>query len=203
MIFSNDYNMKISAWEKKLPELVKDNNYKWIAKNHKKIYEYIRSKYTNKNTLKGHISVLAGILRELDTLPRVQQRYSKISTDLCLELQDESKKQELLPQRKQNFVLFQDIVKRREQFRKLFEADKSNNKNNLSYVLLSLYTMQPPLRQDYKDMQIVDVLPKNKKLNYLLHKNNKYYVVIRDDKVIQSHGSAQFELSNELNNFEG
>ena len=72
MNFSNDYNMKVSTWEKKLPELVKDNNYKWIAKNHKKIYEYITQHYTNKNTLKGHISVLAGILRTLDTLPLVQ-----------------------------------------------------------------------------------------------------------------------------------
>ena len=71
-----------------------------------------------------------------------------------------AKKQELLPQRKDNFVLFHDIVKRREQFRQLFEQDKTNNKYNLSYVLLSLYTMQPPIRMEYKDMEIVNVLPK-------------------------------------------
>ena len=106
MNFSADYNMKISTWEKKLPELVKDNNYKWIERNHKKIYEYITQHYTNKNTLKGYISVLAGILRALDTLPLIQKKYSKIATDLCLELQDESNKQELLPQRKENFVFF-------------------------------------------------------------------------------------------------
>ena len=98
--------MKVSTWEKKLPELVKDNNYKWIAKNHKKIYEYITQHYTNKNTLKGHISVLAGILRALDTLPLIQKKYSKVATDLCLELQDESKKQELLPQRKKISFFF-------------------------------------------------------------------------------------------------
>jgi len=200
MNFSPDYNMKVSTWEKKIPELVQDNNYKWIAKNHKKIYEYITTHYTNKNTLKGHISVLAGILRALDTLPLIQKRYSKIATELCLELQDESKKQELLPQRKENFVFFQDIVKRREQFRELFLNDKTNNKYNLSWVLLSLNTYQPPIRMEYKDMQIVDALPKNKKQNYLLHKNGKYYVVIRNDKVIKSHKAAQFELPQELNN---
>ena len=32
MNFSNDYKMKIATWEKKLPEVVKDDNYKWIAK---------------------------------------------------------------------------------------------------------------------------------------------------------------------------
>ena len=105
MNFSTGYMMKISTWEKKLPELVKNDNYKWIAKNHKKIYEYITTHYTNKNTLKGHISVLAGILRTLDTLPLIQKKYSKIATELCLELQNDSKKQELLPQRKEFFCL--------------------------------------------------------------------------------------------------
>ena len=62
MNFSADYMMKISTWEKKLPELVKDNSYKWTATNHEKVYEFITSHYVNKNTLKGHISVLAGIL---------------------------------------------------------------------------------------------------------------------------------------------
>ena len=174
MNFSNDYKMKIATWEKKLPEIVQDNNYKWVAKNHKKIFEYITTHYENKNTLKGHISVLSGILRDLNTLPGMQKKYSKIATDLNLELQDESKKQELLPQRKNNFVLFGDIVKRREQFKKLFEHDRTNNKNNLSWVLLSLYTMQPPTRMEYKNMKIVDVLPKNKKENYLLRENDKY-----------------------------
>ena len=200
MNFSADYIIKISTWEKKLPEIVKNNNYKWIATNHKKIYEYITSHYTNKNTLKGHVSVLAGILKALDTLPRVQKQYSKISTELCLELQNESKKQELLPQRKDNFVFLQDIITRREQFGQLFEQDKTNNKYNLSWVLLSLYSMQPPIRMEYKNMLIVNVLPKNKKQNFLLNKNGKYFVVIRDDKVIKSHGPDQFELSNELNN---
>ena len=82
MNFSNDYKMKIATWEKKLPEIVQDNNFKRIPKNHKKIYEYITSHYEDKNTLKGHISVLSGILRELDVLPGIQKKYSKIATDL-------------------------------------------------------------------------------------------------------------------------
>ena len=59
--------------------------------------------------------------------------------------------------------------------------------------------MQPPIRMEYKNMQIVTALPKNTKQIFLLNKNSKYYAVIRDDKVIKSHGADQFELSNELN----
>ena len=199
MNFSADYMMKISTWEKKLPELVKDNNYKWIAKNHKQIFEYIMKNYENKNTLKGHLSVLSGILKALDKQPRAMKKYSKMATELCLELQNESKNQELLPQRKDNFVSLEDIM-RRNQFKYAFKQDRTNNKYNLSWVLLSLYTMQAPIRMEYKNMEIVNVLPRNKKQNYLLNKNGKYYVVIRDDKVIKSHGPDQFELSSELNN---
>ena len=73
MNFSADYQMKISTWAKKLPELVRDDNYKWIGKYHKQIFEYIMKNYENKNTLKGHFSVLAGILKALDTQPRAQK----------------------------------------------------------------------------------------------------------------------------------
>ena len=186
MNFSNDYKMKIATWEKKLPEIVKDDNNKWIAKNHKKIYEYITTHYENKKHVKrAYISVIRNSERIRYTA-RYTEEIFKIATDLNLELQTESKKQELLPQRKQNFVFFQDVVKRREDFRKLFEHDKPNNKNNLSWVLLSLYTMQPPIRMEYKNMKVVTALPKNTKQNFLLNKNNKYYVVIRDDKVVKS-----------------
>ena len=163
MEFSNDYMTKISTWEKKLPDLVRNDNYNWIAKNHKQIFEYIMKNYENKNTLKGHLSVLSGILKALDKQPRAMKKYSKMATELCLELQNESKNQELLPQRKDNFVSLEDIIRQRDQFKYAFEQDRSNNKYNLSWVLLSLYTMQPPIRMEYKDMEIVNVLPKNKK----------------------------------------
>ena len=44
MSFSADYQVKISTWKKKLPELVKHDNYKWIGKYHKQIFEYMMKK---------------------------------------------------------------------------------------------------------------------------------------------------------------
>ena len=86
-----------------------------------------------------------------------------MATELCMELQDESKNQELSQTRKENSITLEDIIKRREQLRQVFEQDKTNNKYNLSWVLPSLYTMQPPLRQDYANMPVVSVTPKTKK----------------------------------------
>ena len=68
------------------------------------------------------------------------------------------------------------------------------------YLLLSLYTYQPPLRMDYNDMAIVKTVPKNKKLNYIWDNNGKYKIIIRNDKVIKSHGPLILDLNDTLNN---
>ena len=65
--------------------------------------------------------------------------------------------------------------------------------------MLSLYTHQPPNRQIYRSMLIVDKIPGNNN-NFILKKGNKYYVIIQDDKVISTYGSATFELNDNLNN---
>ena len=48
--------------------------------------------------------------------------------------------------------------------------------------------MQPPIGMEYKNMETVNVLPKNNKQSFILRKNNKYFILIRDHKVIKSHG---------------
>ena len=68
------------------------------------------------------------------------------------------------------------------------------------YFLLSLYTYQPPLRMDYKDMAIVKTVPKNKKLNYIWDNNRKYNIIIKNDKVIESHGPIILDINDTLNN---
>ena len=71
------------------------------------------------------------------------KKYNDESIRLLKEIQDTSKHQELLPQRVQNDITFRDIEKRRDELGSLFNLNKSNNKYNLMYLLLSLYTYQP------------------------------------------------------------
>ena len=123
-----------------------DDNLKWIVTNHSKIYDYIKNSYKNDNTKKGHISVLAGILRSLNVRPRIMKKYNDESIKLLKEIQDSSKHQELLPQRVHIYITFRDTEKRRDELGSLYNLNKSNNKYNLMYLLLSLYTYQPLLR---------------------------------------------------------
>ena len=80
---SNDYKMKIPTWENNIPDITKhDDALKWIVLNHSNIYNYIKNTYKNDNTLKGHISVLAGILRALNVKPRIMRKYNDESANL-------------------------------------------------------------------------------------------------------------------------
>ena len=196
---SQNYKDKISVWSNNIPEIKKhDQSYKWIGNHHKTIYTYIKTAYTNLNTLKSHISVLASMLKLLGTHPLYQKKYSYESTDLAKEVQNISEHQELAPNR--NFVSLDEIEARRDELLELFRNNKSNNKLNLQSLMLSLYTYQPPIRQNYKDMLIVDKIPDNNNNNFILKKGNKYYVVIQDDKVVNTYGPANFELNDKLNN---
>ena len=157
MNLTKDYHQKLQAWKSNISDIKKhDDGLKWVATHHKKIYKYIKDTYANKNTIKGHISVLAGILAKIDKFPRIRKKYSDESTTLFKELEDESKEQVLKPQRVANFICFEDIVKRMNEYKQLLLSDKTNNKYNLTWVLLSLYTFQPPIRMEYKNIEPVN-----------------------------------------------
>jgi hypothetical protein len=201
MELSKDYQQKIQTWLNALNLINLDD----IVKKHKKVYEYIKNKYTNKNTLRGHLTVLGGVLNKMNKLPKISKGYITEAILLQKEIEKESKNQEMKPSRINNFVCFEDIEKRRDELKEAYEKNKIDNKMNLSHVLLSLYTLQPPIRMEYKDMPIVtkgskehfDLIKKN--VNFLIDDNHKYYVAINNDKVMRTHGSTIFELNNELN----
>ena len=89
MNLSSDYKQKILTWKNNISNITKhDDSLKWIVLNHSKIYNYIKNTYKNDNTKKGHISVLAGILRSLNVKPRIMRKYNDESIKLLKEIQD-------------------------------------------------------------------------------------------------------------------
>lgn len=198
MELPKDYKNKLKTWIKRINGLNSEGeNYSNIIKHHNKIYDYIQ-KYSNKNTKKIHLSTLAKIFNIVEPGSKLYKKYSDKATNLFKELKEISKEQILKPQRIKNFMCYVDIIKKREELKEEYEKDKKNNKANLKYVLLCLYTMQPPLRMEYKNMKIVNKVP-DKENNYILKKGKSFHAVIQNDKVIKSHGPDQFQFNEELN----
>lgn len=196
---SKNHQDKIKTWLNNVPGIKGSlDNINWVNKHHKKIYNHIKDTYTKKNSLKTHISSLAQVMKLLGN-EKAYKLYSADSTTLHKQVSKENKEQTTDPERLKNFVCFEDIVKRREEFRKRFEDNPNDNKANLSHILLSLYTYRPPLRQDWKDVIITEEKPPVKtKQNYLWKENNKYTLFLNHDKVAHSYGKAQFILPDDL-----
>ena len=194
--FSVQIQEKIKTWSNTvLKNVNQDKKLKYIMKHHKLIYSHIMKTYDNLNTLKSHLSALAVIFRTLlGVKSRLYKKYSAISTDLNKKVEDAYKDQ--TP--KKDSITLSEIEQKRDELKELYEKDKTNKKINLQYLLLSLYTYQPCLRQDYKNMLVVNKVP-NKTDNFILHKNGKYNVVIQKDKVSNTYVSIIFELNDTLN----
>ncbi len=180
--FNKQIQDKIKTWNNSiLADINHDKQLRYILKYHKQIYNFIVKNYSNLNTKKSHISALAVIFRTLLGIKsRLYKRYSLISTELNKIVEDNYKDQ-IFPANR-DIISLKEIEKRRDEIGLLFDADKKNKKLNLQHLLLSLYTYQPPLRQDYKNMIVVQNKIPNKNDNFILHKDNKYFVVIQNDK---------------------
>jgi hypothetical protein len=195
---SNIQKQKINSWKNNIKTInLHDENLNWIVDNHKLIYDFIKSNYSNKNTVKSHILVLSQILKKKNKELSSAEKYRKENVKLSKQVLSDAENQTMTEKREQNFVCYEDIVKARENFKQLFMKNPNDNKLNLTWVLLSLYTLIPPIRKEYDDMKISEnVLESN--INYLLINKDGMYIIIQDDKVSDSHEALITKLPNNL-----
>ena len=120
-------------------------------------------------------------------------KISKKIKELSQEIQHKLGKQELLTGRKHfstdemnNFL---------NELKTKYEEDKTNNKNNISYLALALYVKHPPNRNLYSSMEFKKVNIVN---NYI-DLDNKQFIIQRD-KVSKYCGGARISISDELYN---
>ena len=194
-IITKERSDKINTWRNAL-DIKPSKGYQWIFNNFDDIYGYIQE-YENIDSRRSHLNNLAQMMKYLNK-ESLYKKLSEEATDLNKEIVKNADNQELSEDRKLNYVSYEDLIKVREERKKLWKLNPENNKLNQQYLILALYTMQPPLRQDYKDMQIVEERPAEDDKNYLWKKANKYVIVLNKDKVYKTYGRAEIPLSTEL-----
>jgi predicted nucleic acid-binding protein len=130
-------------------------------------------------------------------------KYSSESTNLNNIVNENYKYQIIDPKRLNNYVTYSELVERREMLNDMFlNNDTLTNTQlyylNMKHLILSVYTMQPPLRHEYKDLIILN-MAYNTQSNYIVNDDNKFIIYINNDKVIRSHGNIKLHLCDELN----
>lgn len=169
-------------------------DFKWVIDNHKRIDTWIKKSYEKNNSLKVHYSVLTKYLK-LGNSP-LWKTYSAKSTEYDNKAKEHSKEQVFDEHEQQNWVSQDTIVKTRDGYK-----NYQNIKDMFAYLILSLYTYQPPIRSDYANMQLfkgsVEKVPEDKQ-NYFVRDKGGYTIIINQDKVSGRKKGTEIQLTEDL-----
>lgn len=192
----------------------------WVYQNYPKLREII-DQYTNFCTKRNYLIAVEHALRNLKIFSN-NIELQKITNDMAIEYKELSAKndeqtlqQKLSPTKLKNYVPYDKLCEKREIIAKQMLTNP-NQILNYMHLLISIVTLQPPLRKvNYSNVEIIfnddvlknkidfnDALPPNKKLNYLfcniVSRKASYYLF--NDKVIFTYGPQIIEYDQTLSN---
>jgi hypothetical protein len=199
---TKDQRDKIASWNEPLRELGETlpknkDDLTYYAKNHIKIAKMIRDKYTNENTINLHLSVLYHVLLSVDKVKYKQQARNYILDTKARRviIEKASKSQVLTKSEIKNFECFDVIERKRDELFMLWMKKPEKVSLNMQHLILALYTYLPPVRDNYREMELITSRSKAKPgLNYLLKIKGKYRVIIDNDKVAGHFETDDFDM---------
>lgn len=143
----------------------------------------IIEEFDNLETKKRQYSTLLSILRLIDdpNVPVIEQVFDEITTYLFNKALDN----ELSDNEYLNWVHYDDLIRDRNALINLWMVDLTNLRLHYKSLILSLYTMLPPVRVNYIDMPIYNNMPSNKNTNqnFIYVDKGKVVIYINDDKM--------------------
>jgi hypothetical protein len=163
-------------------------NLSWIVDHVDKVEAYIK-KYSNVNTRKTHFTTLskvAGLLKKT----KIAEKYSVIATKLNKLHVEKSKEQKP----KTNQLLWSNIMKKRKEYKDYTAKFPTRYKSHLDYLILSLYSYQPPIRSEWTDMIFKKEKPIDKSKNYLWKHDDKYTIILNNYKTSETYGQANIDI---------
>lgn len=170
-----------------------DRTNKWIIKQYPVI-----------NQRKALIGAVLAVIKYFPTYLNLNKKEEKawkvIGADIRKETRSHQLNQELSDKQKENWVEWTDVVSKREVLAK-------NEYGSKRHLLLAMYSLIPPMRNDYDRVKIygslkevlADVGTKGKKhMNYLILKPKRATIYINKYKTQATYGKHQAELPLEL-----
>jgi hypothetical protein len=154
-------------------------------------FAYVKEKKLKESAEKTHLSALKYELAKLDKPFFFPKEYQDRIDELYKMQNDTDAKQELKPSLLKKFVPFPKLA---EEQKKLEEKEDKSQEDWVKYVITSLYTLNPPLRNDYGDMQVFKIRSSDRKGNELVW-NSKPAIIMRDYKTNGTYGDVELPLS--------
>jgi len=168
-----------------------------ILQNISTLYEYVNNGSYAHTTKRDYLIVLSNIFKKSQTALHkyIYDRalhYNKLYRDKEL-------KQELDENEIKNYITYPELKNKLGELIDIFNKDRTL-KNLLNVVVLGLYVLHPPLRNDYNNLTIIrkDDEEKDKTKNYILLANDTYYIIINKDKVYKTHGRSEIPITNDM-----
>lgn len=167
-----------------------------IISNVSKLYEYINNGQYAHTTKRDYLIILSNIFKK--SQPGLHKYIYDQATHYNNLYREKELNQELDANEQKNYIKYNELFLKLNDLVNTYNSNKTL-KNILNLVILALYVLQPPLRNDYNNLLIIrnEDDEKSKNRNYLLIAHDMYYVIINKDKVSKTHGRAVIPIMND------
>lgn len=158
---------------KKMQDLFGPNYMSIIKSKPLMVLKLLEEKIPTITTRQSHITRIVGTLKRLkltedkNIKQSVINKYYDVMMNLATDIQEERGKNLKTKREKENWISWTDVLKIRDNI-----AKNLTGKNKfLNYLVISLYTLLPPVRTDYNDIKVIHDIKDadDKEQNYLLY----------------------------------
>ena len=155
-------------------------------------FDFVKEKGFGESAEKQYLSAIKyHLIKENIAVP---DDYQRRIDELYAKMNEQDIKQELKPKLLEKFVPYDKLM---EAQKKLADNKEKTDKQWVDYVVASLYTLNPPIRNDYGDMKVFKRRDPRRKGNELIW-NKKPIIVMRDYKTDGSTGGVELPISKPL-----
>ena len=155
-------------------------------------FDFVKEKGFGESAEKQYLSAIKyHLIKENIAVP---DDYQRRIDELYAKMNEQDIKQELKPKLLEKFVPYDKLM---EAQKKLADNKEKTDKQWVDYVVASLYTLNPPIRNDYGDMKVFKRRDPRRKGNELIW-NKKPIIVMRDYKTDGSKGGVELPISKPL-----
>jgi hypothetical protein len=155
-------------------------------------FDYVKEKGLGESAEKQHLSAIKWyLIKENIAVP---DDYQRRIDELYGRQNDQDLKQELKPKLLEKFVSYDKLM---EAQKKLAGNEDKTEKQWVDYVVASLYTLNPPIRNDFGDMKVFKRRDTRRKGNELIWSKSPV-IIMRDYKTNGSHGAVELPVSKPL-----